>query len=126
MPTIMISILQDGSIPVDKMSDDDDGKRCPLPTQDADLNAENREVAIEEANYREPNFSSAFRADDVCGSCSAYNQTEDMLECIGDESGNTGYCQIWKFVCERDNTCDSWAEGGPITSDKQASYKDIL
>ena len=126
MPTIMISILQDRSIPVDKMSDDDNGKRCPLPTQDADLNAENREVAIEEANYREPNFSSAVRADDVCGSCSAYNQTEDMLECIGDESGNTGYCQIWKFVCKSDNTCDSWAEGGPITSDKQASYKDIL
>ena len=26
-----------------------------LPTQDEDLNAENREMAIEEHNYREPN-----------------------------------------------------------------------
>lgn len=125
MPTIMISILPDGAIPVDKMSDDD-GKNCPLPTQDADLNAENREIAVEEANYREPNVTSAFRADQACGSCAAYNQTEEMMECIGDETGNTGYCQIWKFVCESDNTCDSWAEGGPITSDKQAGYKDII
>jgi len=126
MPTIMISILPDGAIPVDKMSDDDDGNNCPLPTQDDDLNAENREIAVGEANYREPNTGSAFRSDQVCGSCSAYNQTEDMLECIGDESRNTGYCQIWKFVCESDNTCDSWGEGGPMTSDKQAEYKDII
>ena len=126
MPTIMISILPDGAIPVDKMSDGDNGNSCPLPTQDAELNAENREIAVDEAHYREPNSSAAFRADQVCGSCAAYNQTEDMLECIGDESRNTGYCQIWKFVCESDNTCDSWAEGGPITSDKQTNYKDIL
>ena len=126
MPTIMISILPDGAIPVDKMSDGDNGNNCPLPTQDAELNAENREIAVDEAHYREPNSSAAFRADQVCGSCAAYNQTEDMLECIGDESRNTGYCQIWKFVCESDNTCDSWAEGGPITSDKQTNYKDIL
>jgi len=124
MPTITISILPD-SIAVDKMSDDE-GKRCPLPTKDADLNAENREIAVAEANYREPNVTSAFRADQACGSCAAYNQTENMMECIGDESGNTGYCQIWKFVCEADNTCDSWAEGGPMTSEMQADYKDIL
>jgi hypothetical protein len=126
MPIITISILPDGAIPVDKMSDDGDGEKCPLPTQDDELNAENRDIAVDEANYREPNISSAFRSDQVCGSCSAYNQTEDMLDCIDDESGNTGYCQIWKFVCLRENTCDSWAEGGPITSDKQADYKDIL
>lgn len=126
MPTIMISILPDGAIPVDKMSDDDNGNNCPLPTQDDDLNAENREIAVDEANYREPNTGSAFRSDQVCGTCSAYNQTEDILECIGDESRNTGYCQIWKFVCESDNTCDSWSEGGPMTSDKQAEYKDII
>jgi hypothetical protein len=124
MPTIMISILPDGAIPVDTMGGE--GNNCPLPTQDQDLNDENREIAIEEANYGLPNVSSAFRADDVCGSCAAYNQTDEMKNCIGDDSGNTGYCQIWKFVCESDNTCDSWAEGGPITSEKQPSYKDNM
>lgn len=119
MPIITISILPDGAIPVDKMSDG--GESCPAPTKDDDLNAENRSIAVEEADYRE-----ALRAEYVCGNCSAYNQTEDMLDCIDDESGNTGYCQIWKFVCMSKNVCDSWAEGGPITSDKQADYKDIL
>ena len=55
-----------------------------------------------------------------------YNQTDDILECIGDESGNTGYCQMLKFVCMNENTCDEWAEGGPITSDLQEEYKDNL
>jgi hypothetical protein len=124
MPIITISILPDGAIPVDKMSEE--GESCPAPTKDDDLNSENRSIAVDEANYREPNTGSAFRSDQVCGNCSAYNQTDDILECIGEESGNMGYCQIWKFVCLRENTCDSWAEGGPITSDKQADYKDII
>lgn len=122
MPTIMISVLPDGAIPVDKMNKDEEGKSCPVATKDAEVNDVNREKAIEEAHYREPNTGSSFRSDQVCGSCSAYNQTENMLECIGDESMNTGYCQIWKFVCESDNTCDSWAEGGPITSDLQDKH----
>lgn len=124
MPVITISILPDGAIPVDTMGGDDNN--CPLPTRDEELNAENRENAVEEANYREPNFSSAFRADDVCGSCAAYNQTDEMKKCIGDDTGDTGYCQIWKFVCESSNTCDSWSEGGPMTSEKQPSYKDNM
>lgn len=126
MATIMISVLPDGAIPVDTMSNGDNGNSCPLPTQNAELNAENQEMAVDEANYREPNTSAAFRVDQVCGTCSAYNQTEEMLECIDDESGNTGYCQIWKFVSKSENVCDKWATGGPITSDKQADYKDIL
>ena len=119
MPTIMISILPDGAIPVDKMSDGGDG--CPLPTKDADLNAENKQKATDEAAY-----GSAVDSSRICGNCAAYNQTEEMLECIGDDSGDVGYCQFWKFVCASEKWCESWAEGGPITSDKQAEYKDIL
>lgn len=125
MPTIMISILPDG-IPVDKMEEDDNGNSCPLPTQDYELNDMNRQVAIDEYGYREPNISVAFRNDECCGTCGMYNQTEDMQECIGDESGETGYCQLLKFVCNSENTCDEWAEGGPITSDLQEEYKDNL
>jgi hypothetical protein len=44
MPTIMISIMPDGGIPVDKMEEDDEGNNCPLPTQDEELNDKNRQV----------------------------------------------------------------------------------
>ncbi len=125
MPTIMISILPDG-MPVDTMEESDEGNSCPLPTQDEDMNMENRDMAEYEHNYREPNTSVAFRNDESCGSCGMYNQTESMQECIGDESGDTGYCQLLKFVCNSQNTCDEWVEGGPITSDLQEEYKDIL
>jgi len=125
MSGIVITILADG-MPVDKMEETDEGAVCPLPTQDEELNATNRELAVEEHGYREPNTSTAFRNDECCGNCAMYNQTDDVLDCIGDESGNTGYCQMLKFVCMKENTCDEWAEGGPITSDLQEDYKDIL
>ena len=126
MPTIMISIMPDGGIPVDKMEEDDEGNNCPLPTQDEELNAKNLAIAEEDANYHDPSGNGGFRQDKVCGSCAAYNQTEDMMDCIGDETGNTGYCQIWKFVCMKEHTCNSWTKGGPITSEKQSNYKEYL
>ena len=52
MVGIMISIIPDG-MAVDKMEETEEGNTCPLPTQDEDLNAENREMAIEDHNYRE-------------------------------------------------------------------------
>jgi len=119
MPTITISILPDG-IPVDMMDDDDDGNSCPLPTQDADINTENKDVAVSEYNYK------AAVTDDECGNCGMYNQTETILECIGDDTGDVGYCQLLKFCCSSENTCSEWVEGGPITSDQQEDYKDIL
>jgi hypothetical protein len=125
MATIVISLLPDGAIPVDEY---DEESSCPLPTQDEELNAENRQVAVDEANYREPNSGVAIRSDQVCGNCAAYNQTEEILECIGldddMESPPLGYCQIFKFVCEAENTCDSWAEGGPMVSEMQEKYQD--
>lgn len=126
MPTIQISILPD-LIPVDQFSDDDDGNSnsCPLPTQDEDLNAKNREVAVDAADYRDPADGGAFRVSEVCGNCKAYNQTEDILDCIEDDSGDLGYCQIYKFVCKATYVCDDWVEGGPMTSEME-SYKDNL
>ena len=119
MTTITISILPEG-MPVDKMDDDDDGKSCPLPTQDADMNMENKDMAEYEYNYGEAT------SDKTCGVCGMYNQTADMLECIGDDSGDVGYCQLLKFCCSSENTCSEWVEGGPITSDLQEEYKDNL
>ena len=54
MAGIMITIIPDG-MPVDSMEETEEGYTCPLPTQDEELNAENREMAVEEHNYREPN-----------------------------------------------------------------------
>lgn len=122
MTTIKISILPD-LVPVDQYDDD---SRCPLPTRDADLNAENKEQAVDAADYRDPADGGAFRVSDVCGNCKAYNQTEDTLDCIGDDSGDLGYCQIYKFVCESTYICDDWVEGGPITSESQQTYRDNL
>jgi hypothetical protein len=84
----MISIIPDG-IPVDKMQNGDDGgPSCPIATKDAEANMEAKEVAVEEANYRDPSVDGGFKLTEVCGNCGAYNQTEDMLECIGDDSGD--------------------------------------
>ena len=47
MPTIMISILPDG-MPVDKMEETEESNVCPLPTQDIELNIENRQTAIDQ------------------------------------------------------------------------------
>ena len=126
MATIMIKILPEEEMEVDKYEEDEEGNSCPLPTRDAEINAENKAEAVEYANYREPEPGTAFRQDEVCGSCGAYNQTEDTMECIGDESGNTGYCQKWKFVCEKAYTCDSWVKGGPITSKMQETYNEYF
>jgi len=121
MPTIQISILPD-LMPVDEYDDDS----CPLATRDQEVNEENKQTAYEEADYRDPTDGGAFRLSDVCGNCKMYDQTDDMLECIGDESGRLGYCQMYRFVCEAEYTCDNWVEGGPKTSETQQTYRDNL
>lgn len=124
MPSITIMFGE--MTPVDKLEEKENGKKCPMPTQDSELNSENKQRAMEIANYRDPSNDGGFKLTEVCGNCAAYNQTEDMLECIGDESGSTGYCQLLKFVCSSENTCDKWATGGPITSDIEDDYNEIL
>jgi len=47
------------------------------------------------------------------------------MECIGNNP-HLGYCQMYKFMCHEENTCDSWAEGGPITDAEDGSEHDIL
>jgi hypothetical protein len=120
MSTIMISILPEG-MPVDKMEATEDGESCPLPTQDSDLNEENMTAAVDEYNY-----SKCTNVDKCCATCSMYNQTDEIKECIEDDSGDTGYCQLLKFVCKSENTCSEWVEGEAITSNPQEEYKDIL
>ena len=107
MVGIMISILPDmqGGLAMEEEED-----TCPLATRDEEVNEENKAKAVEEQDYREPNTSTAFRNDESCASCSFYDTSEDMLECIGDESGELGYCRGLDFVCYHENTCNMWME----------------
>ena len=125
MPTITISILPDG-IPVDKMEEDDNGSSCPIATQDPEVNDVNKMYAEDEANYHDATEDGGFKLSEVCGNCGAYNQSEDVLECIGDESGSLGYCQTYKFVCEAEYVCNEWVKGGPITGMPEGADRDIL
>ena len=122
MINLVISL---GGMEVDKMDKDEEGNNCPLATQDPEVNAKNKEKAIEEVNYREPNTGSAFVLSETCGSCAAFNQTHEIMECMGNNP-HLGYCQMYKFMCHEENTCDSWAEGGPITDADDGSKHDIL
>jgi hypothetical protein len=126
MVSITITFNGDKEIPMDEYKEVEDGRSCPLPTQDADMNEENKMVAAEDADYRDSADDGGFVATEVCGNCGAYNQTEDMLECIGDESGDLGYCQIYKFVCEASYTCNDWVDGGPIKSLAQEDYRETF
>lgn len=103
---------------------------CPEATQDVTLNLKNREKAITKAAYgpenpKLPNTEFWMRkaekwdvsAKDAkmsrCGNCSAFNQDEEMLDCIAEGIGSEdvedlGYCEIFDFKCAASRTCDAW------------------
>jgi len=123
---------------------------CPIATQDIKTNLENRQTAVDDANYgpanpNEPNDdywkakADEFQGDVatakkmLCGNCAAFNQTNKLLGCIkkgiGEDAnevaigGDLGYCEIFDFKCAAKRTCDAWIVGGPIT-DKKIDKKD--
>jgi lambda family phage portal protein len=118
---------------------------CPIATQDIKTNLENRQNAVDDANYgpanpNEPNEdywkakADEFQGDVatakkmLCGNCAAFNQTKKLLGCISkgigedagevEKGGNLGYCEIFDFKCAAKRTCDAWIVGGPITDKK--------
>ena len=117
---------------------------CPPATQDIKLNIENRQTAIDQANYgplnpNEPNeeywqakadqfkgsIEEAKKA--LCGNCSFFYRTPEILKCIAEglgqevdpyeaiEAGDIGYCEAFDFKCAASRTCSAWVVGGPIT-----------
>ena len=102
--------IQDG-IPVDKMVNGggDDGS-CPVATQDVETNEENKRLAVKEHQY-----GPTINPETACGVCAYYNVSPQMQQCMKDDSGEIGYCQILKFMCAADNSCAAFEEGGPIT-----------
>lgn len=83
---------------------------CPLATQDEEANTNNRQGAVEQADYREADAGSEQR----CGTCQFFDQTPAMISCIEagpiqPDKGEPGYCGIWDFVCGSDMICTSWS-----------------
>jgi hypothetical protein len=115
---------------------------CPPATQNIEVNLKGRQNAIDTANYgplnpNEPNedywkakadmfkgdLESAKKA--LCGNCSFFVQTKQILDCIAGgindtnewdtiEAGDLGYCEAFDFKCAANRTCDAWVSGGPI------------
>jgi len=122
--------------------------QCPAPTQNIELNLQNRQKAINEYGYgplnpNEPNENfwqakvDMWKLDSIeeaktsrCGNCAAFDITTKTLDCIAKgigsgkdsydviEAGKLGYCRFLKFKCAAARTCDAWVVGGPITDDK--------
>ncbi len=117
---------------------------CPEATQDIAVNLENRQKAIDVANYgplnpNEPNEgywkakAEQFHSGDVdaakkslCGNCVFFDITQKILSCIAEgiggedawdsvEAGQLGYCEAFDFKCAAARTCDAWVVGGPIS-----------
>jgi hypothetical protein len=117
---------------------------CPESTQNIELNIANRQKAIDEANYgplnpNEPNegyweakadqfgasVEEAKKA--LCGNCSFFYRTPEILKCIAEglgeevdpyeaiDAGEIGYCEAYDFKCAASRTCAAWVVGGPIT-----------
>jgi hypothetical protein len=63
-----------------------------------------------------------------CCNCAAFDQSDTILDCIIEginetgaadpyevqERANLGYCQLFKFKCAGDRTCNAWLYGGSI------------
>ena len=56
-----------------------------------------------------------------CGNCVAFDESPRMKDCMpgetSDGEGTLGYCWMHHFKCHSARTCDTWAKGGPITTD---------
>jgi len=134
--------------------------KCPVATHDIQLNLKNRDWAFKNVGYGpvNPNIEDkvfwAKRADEWattpeiakqsrCGNCSAFIQTEEMMNCIvhgiaGDESvdesyapeviasAELGYCELFDFKCAADRTCSAWLVGGPIKTPLTSAQKKML
>jgi len=119
-------------------------EECPPATQDIKLNIENRQTAIDQANYgplnpNEPNEdywkakAEQFKGDveeakkALCGNCAFFYRTPEILKCIAEglgeevdpyeaiDAGEIGYCEAFDFKCAASRTCSAWVVGGPIT-----------
>ena len=116
--------------------------------EDVHVNLENRNHAFDEYGYgplnpKEPNDdfwkekAETFNTtpDEAkksrCGNCAAFNQSKPILNRISDalgpagkvvtEKANLGFCELFKFKCAAERTCDAWLVNGPIMEEAPAN-----
>ena len=113
---------------------------CPDATKVKDLNEKNRDKAIKAEhikygplNVDEPgdywlkiaehwDTTEGAAKKSLCGNCVAFDISERMKNCMGDDSGDVGYCWMHHFKCHSARTCRTWAKGGLIKEDN-VSYE---
>ena len=93
-------------------------KSCPEATSDNSINIDNRERSIVRANYGRGTGESR------CGGCIFFDMSNRMKKCMDTKTDNIGYCWDQEFMCSKENTCDMFEEGGPITSNEQSYEQD--
>jgi len=111
---------------------------CPPATQDVAINTKNRNATIKNFGYGPLNvdepgdfwekiakqWKTTVKAakKSKCGNCVAFDESPRMKDCMpgetSDGDGTLGYCWMHHFKCHSARTCDTWAKGGPITTDK--------
>ena len=114
-------------IEIEIQSQEKNGEACPVATGDVSINLENRQKAIDKANYgpMNPNeanmnywreISKIWRNSPEqakksrCGNCAAFIQTSKMLDCIekGLEEGDTEM-DAWEVLDAGDlGYCEIW------------------
>ena len=111
---------------------------CPPATKDVAINTKNRNATIKNFDYGPLNVdepgdfwekiakqwdtSVEAAKKSKCGNCVAFDRSPRMKDCMpgetSDGEGVLGYCWMHHFKCHSARTCDTWAKGGPITTDK--------
>ena len=90
---------------------------CPKATTDSELNEKNKNKIAENNQYGLPKEEGQ-----SCANCVAFDISKRMKDCMGNDSGEVGYCWMHHFMCSGKKWCDTWFGGEPITSDDE-SYK---
>ena len=123
-------------VAIDSMFDAE-AMSCPPATQDVAINTKNRNLPIEKLGYGPLNvdepgdfwekiaeqWNTTVKAakKSKCGNCVAFDESPRMKDCMpgetSDGEGTLGYCWMHHFKCHSARTCDTWAKGGPITTD---------
>jgi len=93
-------------------------KSCPEAIADNTIGIDNRERSIVRSNYGKDN------GENRCGDCIFFDISNRMKKCMDTETDNNGYCWDQEFVCNRENVCDMFEEGGPITSNEESYSQD--
>lgn len=92
---------------------------CPKATKDSDLNDKNKKKIEDSHQYGLPTEEAKGQS---CANCVAFDISKRMKDCMGNDSGELGYCWMHHFMCSGKKWCDTWVEGGPIKDDK-VSYE---